>query len=162
MTDDKIALRALLEKGSDTTFLREMIGFAAERISALKNAGAIGMMGVVLNAQATNEDNWALLQVAQALGGHQPAVGGAAGEDGVLRPEEHPPDGGVDAVGADEQVDLDRRAVLEGRLDAVAVIGEPGQQVADVEALGRQRADERAEQSGEHDAKHRQVMMRAA
>ncbi len=29
MTDDKIALRELLEKGSDTTFLREMIGFAA-------------------------------------------------------------------------------------------------------------------------------------
>ena len=26
MTDDKIALRALLEKGSDATFLREMIG----------------------------------------------------------------------------------------------------------------------------------------
>ena len=26
MTDDKIALRALLEKGSDTLFLREMIG----------------------------------------------------------------------------------------------------------------------------------------
>ena len=31
MTDDKIALRALLEKGSDATFLREMIGFAADR-----------------------------------------------------------------------------------------------------------------------------------
>ena len=29
MTDDKIALRALVEKGSDTTFLCEMIGFAA-------------------------------------------------------------------------------------------------------------------------------------
>jgi len=28
MTDDKIALRALLEKGSDATFEREMIGFA--------------------------------------------------------------------------------------------------------------------------------------
>ena len=28
MTDDKIAPRALLEKGSDTTFLHEMIGFA--------------------------------------------------------------------------------------------------------------------------------------
>ena len=28
MTDDKIALRALLEKGSDATFQREMIGFA--------------------------------------------------------------------------------------------------------------------------------------
>ena len=30
MTDDKIALRSLLERGSDATFLREMIGFAAE------------------------------------------------------------------------------------------------------------------------------------
>ena len=29
MTDEKVALRTLLEKGSDTTFLREMIGFAA-------------------------------------------------------------------------------------------------------------------------------------
>ncbi len=27
MTDDKIALRELLEKGSDASFLREMIGF---------------------------------------------------------------------------------------------------------------------------------------
>ena len=35
MTDDKIALRELLEKGSDATFLREMIGFAAERLMAL-------------------------------------------------------------------------------------------------------------------------------
>jgi putative transposase len=34
MTDDKIALRTLLEKGSDTTFLREMIGFAAQRLKA--------------------------------------------------------------------------------------------------------------------------------
>ncbi len=34
MTDDKIALRELLEKNSDGTFLRDMIGFAAERLSA--------------------------------------------------------------------------------------------------------------------------------
>jgi len=32
MTDDKIALRELLEEGSDTTMLREMIGFAAQRL----------------------------------------------------------------------------------------------------------------------------------
>jgi hypothetical protein len=32
MTEDKIALRELLEKGSDTTLLREMIGFAAHRL----------------------------------------------------------------------------------------------------------------------------------
>jgi putative transposase len=36
MTDDKIALRELLEKGSDASFLREMIGFAAERLMALE------------------------------------------------------------------------------------------------------------------------------
>ena len=36
MTDDKIALRALLEKGSDATFLREMIGFAADRLMQLE------------------------------------------------------------------------------------------------------------------------------
>ena len=32
MTDDRIALRKLLKKGSDATFLREMIGFAAHRL----------------------------------------------------------------------------------------------------------------------------------
>ena len=37
MTDDKIALRTLLEKGSDATFLREMIGFAAQRLMELKS-----------------------------------------------------------------------------------------------------------------------------
>ena len=37
---------------------------------------------------------------------------------------------------------------VEGRLDAVAVVDEPGEPVADVQALGRQRADERAEQVG--------------
>lgn len=35
MTDDKIALRQMLEKGSDATFLREMIGFAAQRLMEL-------------------------------------------------------------------------------------------------------------------------------
>ncbi len=36
MADDKIALRALLEKGPDATFLREMIGFAADRLMRLE------------------------------------------------------------------------------------------------------------------------------
>jgi transposase-like protein len=36
MTDDKIALRRMLEKGSDVTFLREMIGFAAQRLMELE------------------------------------------------------------------------------------------------------------------------------
>src|SRR6266849_4305548 len=42
MTEDKIALRALLEKGSDVTFLREMIGFAAQRLMALETASLCG------------------------------------------------------------------------------------------------------------------------
>src|SRR5438552_4973131 len=47
--DDKIALRALLEKGSDATFLREMIGFAAQRLMELevKRCAAPGMASAV-------------------------------------------------------------------------------------------------------------------
>jgi len=40
MTDDMIALRELLEKGSDATLLREMIGFAAQRLMELDTASA--------------------------------------------------------------------------------------------------------------------------
>src|SRR5271155_2824419 len=42
MTDEKIALRELLEKGSDATFLREMIGFAANRLMELEMEGLCG------------------------------------------------------------------------------------------------------------------------
>ena len=42
MTDDMIALRALLEKGSDTTLLREMIGFAAQRLMELETETLCG------------------------------------------------------------------------------------------------------------------------
>ena len=45
MTDDKITLRALLEKGSDATFLREMIGFAAERLMQRETGELCGAMG---------------------------------------------------------------------------------------------------------------------
>ena len=33
MTEERIALQSLVEKASDTGLLREMIGFAAERLS---------------------------------------------------------------------------------------------------------------------------------
>jgi len=42
MTNDKIALRELLEKGSDASFLREMIGFAAQRLMELETEGLRG------------------------------------------------------------------------------------------------------------------------
>ena len=42
MTDDRIAFRELLEKGSDVTFLREVIGFAAQRLMELEAEGLCG------------------------------------------------------------------------------------------------------------------------
>ncbi len=57
MTDDKIALRALLETGSDTTFLREMIGFAAERLMALETAGLCNAAPGERSADRHNQRN---------------------------------------------------------------------------------------------------------
>ena len=42
MTDDNIALRDLLEKSSDASLLREMIGFAAQRLMALETDALCG------------------------------------------------------------------------------------------------------------------------
>jgi len=57
MTDDKIALRALLEKGSDTTFLREMIGFAAERLMQLETDTLCGAAPGERSPDRTNQRN---------------------------------------------------------------------------------------------------------
>ena len=57
MTDDKIALRTLLEKGSDTSFLREMIGFAAERLMALESEGLCGAAPGERSPERRNQRN---------------------------------------------------------------------------------------------------------
>ncbi len=57
MTEDKIALRALLEKGSDATFLREMIGFAAERLMQLETEGLCGAGPGERTAERRNQRN---------------------------------------------------------------------------------------------------------
>ena len=57
MTDDKIALRELLEKGSDATFLREMIGFAAERLMALETENLCGAAPGERSTDRTNHRN---------------------------------------------------------------------------------------------------------
>jgi putative transposase len=57
MTEDKIALRALLEKGSDATFLREMIGFAAERLMQLETEGLCGAAPGERTAERRNQRN---------------------------------------------------------------------------------------------------------
>jgi transposase-like protein len=57
MTDDKIALRELLEKGSDASFLREMIGFAAERLMALETEALVGAAPGERSAERRNQRN---------------------------------------------------------------------------------------------------------
>ena len=57
MTDDKIALRELLEKGSDASFLREMIGFAAERLMALKTDDLCGAASGERSSERRNHRN---------------------------------------------------------------------------------------------------------
>jgi transposase-like protein len=42
MTEDKIALRALLDKGSDASFLRDTISFAAQRLMELESESLCG------------------------------------------------------------------------------------------------------------------------
>ena len=42
MTEQETALRELLAKGTDASFLREMIGFAAERLMELEVGGMTG------------------------------------------------------------------------------------------------------------------------
>ena len=57
MTDDKIALRALLEKSSDANMLREMIGFAAERLMALETEPLCGAALGERSADRLNQRN---------------------------------------------------------------------------------------------------------
>ena len=42
MTDEMMSLRSLLEKSADAALLREMIGFAAERLMELEVGGLTG------------------------------------------------------------------------------------------------------------------------
>ena len=57
MTTDRIALRELLEKGSDVDLLREMIGFVAERLMALEVEGLCGAGPGERTPARTNQRN---------------------------------------------------------------------------------------------------------
>src|SRR5271157_2237265 len=57
MTDDKMALHALLEKGCDATFLREMIGFAAQRLMELESESLCGAGHGERSAERRNQRN---------------------------------------------------------------------------------------------------------
>lgn len=57
MTDDRMALQHLLEKSCDTDLLREMIGFAADRLMALEVDGLCGAGHGERSAGRTNQRN---------------------------------------------------------------------------------------------------------
>jgi len=57
MTTDRIALRELLEKGSDTDLLREMIGFVADRLMAPEVEGLCGAAHGERTPARTNQRN---------------------------------------------------------------------------------------------------------
>ena len=57
MTDDMIALREFLEKGSDATLLREMIGFAARRLMEPETDTLRGAGHGELSEGRTNQRN---------------------------------------------------------------------------------------------------------
>jgi hypothetical protein len=57
MTDDKIALRELVEKGSDATLLRELIGFAAQRLMELETDTLCGAGHGERSESRTNHRN---------------------------------------------------------------------------------------------------------
>jgi transposase-like protein len=57
MTDDKIACRELLEEGSDANFLRDMIGFAANRLMEAETEGICGAAHGERTAERRNQRN---------------------------------------------------------------------------------------------------------
>jgi transposase-like protein len=57
MTNDKIAVRELLEKGSDAGFPREMIGIAAQRAMELETEELCGAAHGERTAERRNQRN---------------------------------------------------------------------------------------------------------
>ena len=57
MTDDTMALRELLQKGSDASLLREMIGFAAQRLMELATEPLCGAAHGERSAERLNQRN---------------------------------------------------------------------------------------------------------
>ena len=55
MTDDRMALAALLEKGSDSDLLREMIGYVAQRLMQMD---VEGLVGAAHGERDENRENW--------------------------------------------------------------------------------------------------------
>ena len=67
MTDERMALRTLLEKSADATFLREMIGFAANRLMELETETLCGAAHGERSDTRRNQRNEGTAVVRKAL-----------------------------------------------------------------------------------------------
>jgi hypothetical protein len=68
MTDDRIALQDFLEKSSDASLLREMIGFAAQRLMALLTDALCGAgYGERTAERIRQNDEWAVQRRCMSL-----------------------------------------------------------------------------------------------
>ncbi len=87
-------------------------------------------------------------EVGDALDWHQPAIGDAAGKARRLLAEQLGAHRRVDAVGADQHIAGDPRAVVEPCLDFRALVGEADQPVAEMHPLGRKARGDHRQQIG--------------
>jgi NADH-quinone oxidoreductase subunit G len=62
-------------RGTPTT-MDKAIAFTSDRLASVVQSAGAGVVGVLLNAQATNEDNYALAKLALALGADRFYIGG--------------------------------------------------------------------------------------
>src|SRR5271166_2671420 len=71
-------------------------------------------------------------EIGDALDRDKPAIGDTAGEHRCLVAEQPSLNCRMDAIGADQQVDRNTRAIVESGLDAVSLVGEAGESVAEM------------------------------
>jgi hypothetical protein len=81
MTDEMMALRGLMEKSADADILREMIGFAAQRLMELEVGGLTGAVH-----GEKNPDRLVQRNISQAL---SQTIKSA--EKGAAKPRNQPP-----------------------------------------------------------------------
>ncbi len=85
-------------------------------------------------------------EIGDPLDRNEPAIGDTAGELRRLVAEKPGADSRMNAVGADQHIGLDTRAVGEPGLDAVAAIGEIDESAAEMDVFGgKSRGDDREE-----------------
>ena len=114
MTDDMMSLRALLEKSSDADLLREMVGFAAQRLMKLEVESLTGAAHGARDPERINQRN-----------GYRDSQLGDTGRDGRAADPEAaqgqllPRLPGAAADGREGALDGDPGGLCAGRVDAL-------------------------------------------